>query len=59
MDTFVRIFLNIKFGELDLSSTTVFLLLATTVFVFLAVAISSFKLIQSAFSSEEENEENV
>ena len=47
-------FLSIKFGELQLSSLTVYLLIGTSVFVFLAVGISSFKLIQSAFSSEEE-----
>ena len=49
-------FISINFGELELSNTTVFILLGLSIFSFLAVAISSFKLIQSALSSGEEEE---
>ena len=41
--------MSINFGELELSNTTVFILIGLSIFSFLAVAISSFKLIQSAF----------
>ncbi|AAP99780.1 hypothetical protein EV11_2001 [Prochlorococcus sp. SS52] len=46
--------LSIKFGELDLSNSTVYILIAITLFIFLAVGISSFQLIQSAFTSEDD-----
>ncbi len=45
---------TIQFGELELSNTTVGILSGLSLFVFFAVAISSFKLIQSALSFEED-----
>ena len=48
-------FVSINFGELEISNTTVFILLGLSIFSFLAVGISSFKLIQAAFSLEEED----
>ena len=45
---------SIAFGELDISNKMAIFLLTISVFVFLAVGISSFKLIQSAFDSDEE-----
>ncbi len=48
-------FLSIKFGELELSNTTVFILLGLSIFSFLAVAISSLKLIQSVFDSGDQD----
>ena len=48
-------FISINFGELELSNTTVFILLGLSIFSFLAVGISSLKLIQTAFSSSEED----
>ena len=48
-------FLSINFGELELSNTTVFILLGLSIFSFFAVAISSFKLIQAALESEDED----
>ena len=47
-------FLAVNFGELELSNTTVFILLGLSIFSFLAVGISSFKLIQAAFDSEDQ-----
>ena len=48
-------FVSINFGELEISNTTVFILLALSIFSFLAVGISSLKLIQAALSSGEED----
>ena len=49
-------FLSINFGELEISNTTVYILLGLSIFSFLAVGISSFKLIQAALSSGEEDD---
>ncbi len=57
MNTFQNLLLVIKFGELELSNLTVGLLIGTSVFVFISVGISSFKLIQSAFSPEDQSDE--
>ena len=42
----------IKFGEIDISPTIVILISTLTVITFLAVAISSFKLVQSAIDDD-------
>ncbi|KGG15048.1 MULTISPECIES: hypothetical protein [unclassified Prochlorococcus] len=55
MNKLVQFFIAIQFGELELSTTTVSILVVITLFIFLAVGISSFKLIQSAFDSEDED----
>ena len=47
--------MSINFGELELSNTTVFILIGLSIFSFLAVGISSFKLIQATLSSEDED----
>ncbi len=49
------LFSSIPFGELEISNRTAIILLSVSVFTFLAVGVSSFKLIQSAFSSEDED----
>ena len=54
MNIAIDFFLSIQFGELELSNITVILLLSISLFIFLAVAISSFKLIQSAFLPEDD-----
>ena len=48
-------FISINFGELEISNTTVLILLGLSVFSFLAVGISSFNLIKAAFSEEDED----
>ena len=47
--------MSINFGELELSNTTVFILLGLSIFSFLAVGVSSLKLIQSVFDSEDQD----
>ncbi len=47
--------MSISFGELELSNTTVFILIGLSIFSFLAVGISSLKLIQTALSSEDDD----
>ncbi len=47
---------TIPFGELELSNTTVIILISISVFIFLSVGLSSFKLIQTALSSSEEED---
>ncbi len=46
--------ITVKFGELDLPNSTVFVLLGISIFVFVAVGLSSFRLIQSAFLEKED-----
>ena len=46
--------LAIAFGELDISPTVFGILITLTIFTFLAVAISSFKLVQSAINEDSE-----
>ncbi len=45
--------LAISFGELEVSNSTVGILIGITVFTFAAVALSSIKLIQSFLQSED------
>tara|TARA_Y100001968_G_scaffold322121_1_gene357655 strand:+ start:1454 stop:1627 length:174 start_codon:yes stop_codon:yes gene_type:complete len=50
----LKLFINISFGELEISNFTFAVLIALTCFTFLAVGISSFKLVQSATDDEDE-----
>ncbi len=45
---------GVKFGELDLSYSTVYILIGISSLVFLGVAISSIKLIEAALQNNEE-----
>ncbi len=45
---------TIKFGELDLPITTIYIMIALGIIVFLGVGISSVKLIQSALENKED-----
>jgi len=47
-------FLNfaVSFGELDISPTTIVLLIGLSTFIFIAVGLSSFKLVQSLLKSD-------
>ncbi len=54
MHVLINLLASIPFGELEISNITAIILLTISVFTFLAVGISSFKLIQSAFTSEDE-----
>ncbi len=54
LEPFLSILLAIKFGELDISNSTVIFLCVIAIFVFGAVGLSSFKLIQTAFDKEED-----
>ena len=45
---------TVRFGELDLPISTIYILIAITVFVFLGVGISSFTLIQSALQNKDD-----
>ena len=47
------ILLSVKFGELDLPISTVYILIGITIFVFLGVGISSVQLIKSALDNKE------
>ena len=47
----------VEFGEIEISSTIVTIIVILTLFTFLAVGISSFKLIQSAVEEDEINNE--
>ncbi len=48
-----EILLSVKFGELDLPLSTVYILIGITIFVFLGVGISSVQLIKSALENKE------
>ncbi len=55
MNRTLKFLASIQFGELEISNTTVIILVFITIFIFIAVGLSSFKLVQSAFVSEEED----
>ena len=48
------LFFGVKFGELDLSYSTVYIFIGISSLVFLAVGISSIKLIQAALQNNKE-----
>ncbi len=50
----VQILSSVKFGELDLPLSTVYILIAISAFVFLGVGISSIQLVRSALENKDE-----
>ncbi len=53
MDKTLNLFSSVPFGELEISDSTATILVVISIFIFVAVGISSFKLIQSVFVSDQ------